>query len=121
MTCVVEGCDRPSARVRGAAINLVGNIVLFLPFGLLSSVAMEHRKRAAWARILLVFGAGLALSATVEMVQLWLPTRSTSLTDVVLNGSGALLGATFAAVRPYRRSKSPVAAPGNAPAPAVSL
>jgi VanZ family protein len=36
-------------------------------------------------RVLLVFGAGLLLSALIETAQLWLPTRCTDVNDVIFN------------------------------------
>jgi glycopeptide antibiotics resistance protein len=66
------------------AFNTVGNVLLFVPFGV--ALALLGRSRRA------TVGAGLALSAAVELAQLAIPGRTTSTADVVLNGLGAALG-----------------------------
>src|SRR5690606_4788883 len=40
--------------------------------------------------------AGISLSAGVEALQTWIPGRYPSLSDVLLNGAGALCGALWA-------------------------
>jgi glycopeptide antibiotics resistance protein len=38
---------------------------------------------------------GLLLSLTIEIIQSWMPTRYSSILDLVLNTSGTLAGATI--------------------------
>jgi glycopeptide antibiotics resistance protein len=72
---------------------LVGNVAVFVPFGLLVQVAWAAL--ATWRRLLL---AALALSVTIELGQLAVSLlvgysyRVTEVDDVVLNVAGVLLG-----------------------------
>jgi VanZ family protein len=68
--------------------DVVRNVVLYLPLG--ASMTLVGM-RARWVTVL-----ALALSVTIEYVQLHLPGRESSLADVVCNGSGALLGVVAA-------------------------
>jgi len=73
-----------------AAWNLLGNLVLLVPFALLT--------RAAWGwRVATTAVAGVVLSVVVEVGQLF-AGRSADVDDVIVNGLGALLGAVLAAV-----------------------
>ncbi len=72
---------------------LAGNIVVFVPFGLLAPTACAGL--GTWRRVLL---AALALSVSIELGQLVLSLqvgysyRVTEIDDVILNVSGVLLG-----------------------------
>jgi glycopeptide antibiotics resistance protein len=83
-------------RNSGGPLDLWGNVGLFLPFGVLAGIIPEQKTRPAWARVLLVLGAGLLISVLIETTQFWLPTRSADIDDVICNSSGALLGAILA-------------------------
>lgn len=67
--------------------QMIGNLVLLLPFGLLGPVAVPWLDR--WWRVVIV---ALALSSAVELAQLWVPDRSADVDDVLLNVVGAMLG-----------------------------
>lgn len=70
-------------------VDWVVNFVGFLPLGMLVAVMVS-------ARGLALLSAGLlsaAVSAAVELTQMWLPWRFPGLSDVVLNLSGGALGA----------------------------
>lgn len=65
-------------------VNVVGNVVLFaLPATLLWSLGWPFRRTVA---------AGLALSITIELLQLAIPGRSTATVDVICNTLGAAAG-----------------------------
>lgn len=66
-------------------LNLVGNVVMFVPIGLLTPVAMEWR----WGRTVL---AGALFSVALEVVQVG-TGRSGDVDDVLLNTVGTGLGA----------------------------
>lgn len=70
-------------------INLLGNVLIFAPVGFLSAFLFKEPK---WYKSLL---AGLSLSLTIEIVQLFLLTRSFDVDDLILNGFGTLLGYLF--------------------------
>lgn len=67
--------------------NLVGNLVLLLPVGLVGPIVFPWMDR--WWRVLL---ASLALSTAIELTQLGIPDRSADVDDVLLNVVGAMLG-----------------------------
>lgn len=78
--------------------DTVQNILLFLPFGVLG-VLSDRRGRSGWSglrRILFVTAVGMALSTSVETLQLFTRDRITSTSDVMSNTIGALLGAIAA-------------------------
>jgi hypothetical protein len=74
--------------------DIVINIVGFIPFGLLAFALLARGGQLSGA-FLLVFVAllGLALSLAIELVQAFLPSRDSSLIDVVCNAMGTTLGA----------------------------
>jgi VanZ family protein len=75
--------------------DLVGNVLLFVPFGLFGTWALS-RPRASWARVALVSMLGLALTIGAEALQLFTVDRTTSVSDVFANATGALSGAVAA-------------------------
>lgn len=70
------------------------NVALFVPMSLLwASAALEERAGGgAWWRALLVLCRCVAVSAAIELAQLWFPSRSSSLGDLTANAIGGLLG-----------------------------
>jgi glycopeptide antibiotics resistance protein len=68
------------------------NVLLFIPFGALGVLAGRSRRRSSVARLLSVTGLALALSASVETLQLFSADRVTSVGDVTTNVTGAILG-----------------------------
>jgi glycopeptide antibiotics resistance protein len=66
------------------------NVVMFVPLSLLGGVVLGRRGVAFW----LVTGA--VASTVIEVVQLAIPGRVSSVQDVVANTSGAVIGAVFA-------------------------
>lgn len=77
-------------------MDVAQNLLLFLPFGFLAVTFIPSGplgiRPPAWC-----FLAGIGLSAGVEALQTWIPGRYPSLSDVLLNGLGALCGALWAA------------------------
>lgn len=69
------------------AINIIGNVLIFVPIGFLVSVLTPHRHRG-W----LAFAIGLAISLTIEIVQLSFVIRVFDVDDLILNSFGAWLG-----------------------------
>ena len=75
-----------------ALVQLIGNVLLLLPLGLLGPVVMPSLRRAS--RLALV---ALGCSVAIELAQLAgtsirLMNRSVDVDDVILNVAGALLG-----------------------------
>jgi len=69
------------------AINILGNILIFIPIGFLVSVLTPNRHKG-W----LAFLIGLAISLTIELIQLSFIIRVFDVDDLILNSSGAWLG-----------------------------
>lgn len=67
-------------------INLAGNVVIFLPLGLLPPL-LWRKLRHLWAAI----GLSAAVSCLIEFLQLFLD-RAVDVDDVILNTLGGLLG-----------------------------
>ena len=64
----------------------VGNVLMFVPFGLLFPVAVPRLRR--WT-----IPVGVSLSAGIELVQrMFLPWRSPTVNDIVWNSLGAAIG-----------------------------
>ena len=72
--------------------DLAQNALAYAPLGLLIVWAVAPRRRVTGS-VLLALLAGLALSATLESLQTYLPSRIPSLMDLVANGAGAFIGA----------------------------
>ena len=67
--------------------NLLGNLALLLPLGLLGPIAIPAMAR--WWRVALL---ALLISAAIELTQLAVPDRSADIDDVIVNVAGALFG-----------------------------
>lgn len=73
--------------------DVAGNVVLFVPLGWL---ALAGRRERAAARAIVALIAGLAFALVLQVLQIWLPERSPSLSDVFWNGVGITLGFAIA-------------------------
>jgi glycopeptide antibiotics resistance protein len=84
------------------------NIAMLAPIGALI-VLLPGATRGRWSRVRRATLICLAASTAIEVVQLFLPSRSPSTSDVILNTLGGFLAAsiTSIAVRLAQRAKSP--------------
>ncbi|HUN91458.1 MAG TPA: VanZ family protein [Burkholderiaceae bacterium] len=78
------------------AFDVAVNVAGYVPLGALIVLALHPRLRGV-AAVVVATLAGLLLSATVEAIQTYLPSRVASNVDVMTNTLGALLGAGAAA------------------------
>ena len=86
----VLGAFDPTLNVQ-RLLGVIGNVVLFSPLGaVLRARGVELRPAAA---------RGLALSFAIELTQLGIPGRTSSVDDVLLNTLGVVLGYLLAARR----------------------
>ncbi|MEO7040245.1 MAG: VanZ family protein [Gemmatimonadaceae bacterium] len=90
-----------------SVLDAVLNVILFIPFGMGLRLAGMSRRRA--------FAIGLVTTITVELLQLYIPGRDTSLGDILTNSSGGMIGILAADVWrvvlvPSRRAASRLAA-----------
>lgn len=77
-------------------LDIVLNFVGFLPIGFAFALALRTTRTAPWGAILLTTLAGISLSLVIELAQAWIPSRDSSLRDLLLNTAGAPIGAFFA-------------------------
>jgi VanZ like family len=73
-----------------SVVDAVLNVILFIPLGVGLRLAGLSRRRA--------FAIGLVTTITVELLQLYIPGRDTSLGDIFTNSFGGFLGILFADV-----------------------
>lgn len=99
--------DLGLSELHDGVVEPLGNVVLFIPVGLLLVLHM----RRAWPGTL----AAVAISASVEIVQLLIPSRVTSVRDIVANTIGATVGALVAwlVVRRDVSAANPGPSPGS--------
>jgi VanZ family protein len=81
-------------------IEIIGNIIIFIPFGLLLHAALRERYQLSLkiAAFVLILGALFTLS--IESLQYFTETRHSSMTDVISNLIGTALGITIDVLRP---------------------
>lgn len=80
------GVPREPAAV---VLEFLANVALFVPFGLLLSVAVPSW--SSWA----ISGLGFVVSIAIELVQLGIPSRFATVSDVVANTTGVAIGCTL--------------------------
>ncbi|MBK9161668.1 MAG: VanZ family protein [Nitrosomonadales bacterium] len=77
------------------AFDAVVNLLSYLPFGLLVGLTLRARF-SPMASVILGVCLGVLLSAGMEYLQMFLPARISSNTDLLSNSMGALAGALLA-------------------------
>jgi glycopeptide antibiotics resistance protein len=107
-TATVDALARLGVHTSVEALEAVSNLVMFLPFGVLGLVLLaDARRRWSVATVLaVVVVAGFVLSAAIELAQLGIPGRVSTVQDVMLNGVGGLLGACAGTVFVARRHRT---------------
>jgi glycopeptide antibiotics resistance protein len=68
--------------------DVVGNVLLFLPWGILAHVGLDGKRGRAWTTIVL----GLVLALVLQLAQILVPVRDARLSDVFWNAVGVGLG-----------------------------
>ena len=77
------------------AVNIFG----FMPFGFCFYLYRQSQKsNSLITNLVRVILTGIAISLTIEIVQAWLPNRTSSLTDLLTNAAGTFLGVALALV-----------------------
>ena len=95
LLAVIDLSDRSPVRILDSLAHIWGNVVLFVPFGALVCSIAALKKLSIGRSVALTCVIGFILSTCIEIAQFWLPTRTTSTGDVLLNSIGALLGAVL--------------------------
>jgi VanZ family protein len=81
------------------------NVAGFLPLGFFFCAYFSHLPKVQHPAALTI-ALGFAVSFTVEILQAFLPTRDSGMTDLITNTLGAALGAMVAAISvPYSRAR----------------
>jgi len=101
LRALFSGARNRPLLLRYLTTDVLGNLVLFLPFGLCIAGAAGAVRPVL--RLALVGGLSLFLSAAVELIQLGVPGRASDVDDVIFNVVGALVGAAIYAVAARRR------------------
>lgn len=68
-------------------VNILGNIVLFIPFGLLYPILTDKQRKFLW-----VFLGSFLFSLSIELLQMMFRIGSLDIDDIILNVFGALIG-----------------------------
>ena len=113
LACIWNRCPQRWSSLRFLIVDVLGNILLFVPFGFTLGLAIwpatplaggvkRALKQRWWRRMAL---AGLGLSLVIELTQLLIPSRATDVDDLILNTLGTMLGAALAngLITSYRR------------------
>jgi glycopeptide antibiotics resistance protein len=77
-----------SARSISAAVDIVREIIQYIPLGALIALSMNGRKTFIWAGL-----GGFCLAFFIELLQLSVIGRYVDLTDSLLAAAGAVMGA----------------------------
>jgi glycopeptide antibiotics resistance protein len=81
---------------RASMTDIVGNILLFVPFGFFCYMFLYHINRSK--RLLISTLSGALLSTLIEFAQLFISSRNTALHDLINNTLGSFIGAGFAGI-----------------------
>jgi VanZ family protein len=81
--------------------DVVVNIVMFVPLGLLGWV-MQPSASPTLRRVALVLGAGVAFAFTLQLAQIFVPRRDAAWSDVAWNTLGLVAGLLVATTKPQR-------------------
>ena len=84
--------------------DLLGNIALFFPLGM-AGILFASDKQAARIRISGLIFLSLIYAFALQLAQVWLPTRSAALADVIWNMVGMALGIAAAGMIGRRSSE----------------
>ncbi len=86
-----------SWQARSSRGDLLGNIILFVPFGIAGMLSTRNLRFVS-LNILLVLASGLIFAVCLQFAQLYLPGRTAALNDAIWNTLGLTLGMFFALV-----------------------
>jgi VanZ family protein len=94
LTRIVRG-ERGFSRdsILAALMPVIANMLLFVPWGFLTFVALDTPARPRRRTYLLTIAAGLVFAVALEVWQAFLPTRVTNPLDALANTAGAFAGA----------------------------
>ena len=68
------------------------NVIAFLPFGFLGAMILIRKMGSVSKGTAAIILAAFMFSITVELLQAWLPTRNSSMVDLMCDVAGAGIG-----------------------------
>ncbi|HEX7190544.1 MAG TPA: VanZ family protein [Thermoanaerobaculia bacterium] len=80
-------------------LPIIGNLLLFLPWGFLMFIALYGTGRPTVQTYVLTILLGISFSTAIEGVQYFLPTRVADVNDIIWNSTGTLIGALLGHAR----------------------
>lgn len=105
LACLVSGECAPRQVFWFLLIDVLGNILVFIPLGI--GLAGIFHSDNLWRTIRRATLGGFLISLTIELIQLTIPTRATDVDDLIFNTAGTILGAImFVAVQQKKLSPS---------------
>jgi glycopeptide antibiotics resistance protein len=108
--CWLRDCDAADVALQYLLIDVVGNLLLFVPLGLTLAAASTRATR--WGRLAAATVSAALLSVLIEVIQLAMPSRASDVDDVLFNTLGALVGAAVGAVAFAGRARRRLTTPG---------
>ena len=72
--------------------DYIRNILLFLPLGFSLAGTIPTKKFNYYQIIIITLFISAILSANIELIQVWLPSRFSSMSDIICNSIGGALG-----------------------------
>jgi hypothetical protein len=92
-----EVLEWPDRLNRDVVMDAVINILGFVPFGFLTCLSLcDWTRWREYRRLTITILLAAAVSLAIELLQIFLPTRDSSLADLVMNILGAAIGARAA-------------------------
>lgn len=86
-------------KVAYEVLSILGNIGLFWCWAFLALHAFSRAGKRSIETVVWVILLGVAFSAGIESLQVFLPERAADVDDVLANGTGAILGAVHGWLR----------------------
>ena len=78
---------------RGLVQDIIINLIGFIPLGFfLSATVLRFGGIFERRNVLITAGVCFLVSLLIETIQVWMPSRSSQLMDLILNSLGALIG-----------------------------
>ncbi len=74
------------------SLDIFVNIILFVPFGFSLTYSLSRTNLKVINKLIIILLASFSLSLTVETLQIFLPSRTSSISDLVSNSLGGDLG-----------------------------
>lgn len=94
--------ERPSMDLKDYRRNIIEDILInligFAPLGMLLFIIFGRKNIGMGVCLFLAAAVGFAVSITIEVLQAFLPSRNSSMLDLIMNTTGTLIGALIMAV-----------------------